>query len=130
MTGERWVVWSNHPNTARPPFDPQHAFSDATATIDLEKSTPIRFAAVHASGSAFQGAPFPKVAIEASDDGMNFAPIAQTDAAAQGYLQPRGWVRVDWLLAGPFETKARYVRFRLHFGEPRTHIAIDELAVF
>jgi hypothetical protein len=99
-------------------------------TVDLEETRAVEGVAVHLLSHPDSGCPFPEVAVETSGDGRRFVRAAATDAAAQGYLEPPGWPRVDWFVIHAIGRSARYVRFVLDFPEGATHMAVDQVAVY
>ncbi len=122
-----WVVWTRDACEANASDPSGHA---ARITVDLEGIKPVGSVAAHLYSAPEAGAPFPVVDVELSADGVGYAQVAATTAAAQGYLEPPGWPRTDWLVLRFPGRMARYIRFIFSFVAEAMYIAADEVAVF
>lgn len=132
-TGElednRWVGWTREAKLAAEPDPHLSEMRSVGVTVDLGEVQQVEHVAVHLYSAPKQGSPFPTVAVALSEDGQEFIQAATTTAAAQGYLEPPGWPRVDWFLLTPLGRPARYVRLVLGFGEGSS-LATDEVAIY
>jgi len=127
---DRWVAWTREAKAAAEPATHLARLCQAAVTIDLGSVLPIGRVAVHLWSAPGWASPFPSVSVAASEDGQTFTPAASTTAAQQGYLEPSGWPRVDWLVVGPIDRRGQYVRVTFGFAREALHLAVDEIGVF
>ncbi len=127
---DRWVVWTRQAKWAAELVPNLDKMREANVTVDLREVRQISSVAAHLLSAHTWGSPFPKMAVALSRNGQDFVPAASTTAAAQGYLEPSGWPRVDWFVIGPIGQAARYIQLTFTFGKDAAHFAVDEIAIY
>jgi predicted amidohydrolase len=130
LADDRWVVWTREAKLASEPYLHLSEWRDVSVTVDLGEVRTVGSVAAHLYSAPRQGSPFPTVAVAVSENGKEFVPAGATTAAAQGYLEPPGWPRVDWFVLTPIGRAARYVKFVFGFADGAVLLAVDAVAVY
>jgi predicted amidohydrolase len=127
---DRWVAWTREAKSAAEPAANLRVIRQSSVAVDLGATKQVGSVAAHLWSAPGWGAPFPEVTVALSENGKDFIEATVTSAAAQGYLEPPGWPRVDWFVLGSIHRPARYVKLVFAFGQGGLHLAVDEIAVY